>query len=234
MALDIDRVFPRSLLPLGNLLTPPLDMQRMTNPRKDGFKVVADPVRSGWRAIENINPSGLSDGHVTIGSGRTLDKGEDSTVALEWLYAKPADLVQTARNLILQLQMLVSPIFAISTLSGKVQLVTRDGGGSELRWDLGPIPWGHWFTSVVRTKLADKPGGIIECWYAVDGIPDVSKPPTKARSGIQTWQGKTGHHTIGQYSKHSKPGLYRGYIGRFGRGNDPADAIANMKLAKVA
>lgn len=195
---------------------------RVTN--AGNFTAVLDPAGSGRVVVKNINKSGQGDEHATVGTGRNLPKDSVSYCAFDWLYMKKEDLIQTGRNLFWQLQMSGSPIAAISTENGKLIWVTRDNTAMK-REILGDIPWGHWMCFVAGVKISDKPNGMAEIWYAVDDFPDVTKPPKFRRTGQDAYQGEVGHNTMGQYSQHSKPGIYTGYFGRFGRATTPKRAI---------
>ena len=211
------------LVSLGPIHEPPSDFVRMTDPAGDGFEGVPDPLGSGRTVIRNVNRSGQSDGHTTLGTGRSLEKGSTSYVAFDWLYQKPEDLQQTARNLVAQLQMDGSPIWAISTKDGEWQIVDRVGG-KDTRTTLGPVPWGRWAYFVVGTRLADSDGFVNASW-AVDDWPDLAQDERAFVHVGDTWQGRTGHHTLGQYSAHSGEGAYTGYFSRFGRDATPEKAI---------
>ena len=213
--MTLERSLPT--IPQGPILQPlkPCFTGISPNPKGDMFTGVSG-------RVVNRNTYKVGDGHATMTTGRTLQKGSVSYCAFDWRYETPADLIQTGRNLVWQLQMDGSPIIALSTLAGSWSVVDRVGGATH-RKVLGPIPWGRSIYVVGGAYLADS-GGWVNLWYAVDGWPDVSKPPLFSRSG-DTWQGRTGHHTIGQYSGHSKPGQYVGSFGHFGRAATPARAV---------
>jgi hypothetical protein len=206
----------RQPIPLGRILTPLPDFRGMSpNPKGDMF----EGVNLGRPAVKNRNTYKVGDGHATMTTGRTLEKGSVSYCAFDWRYD---ELIQTGRNLVWQLQMDGSPIFALSTLNGQWSAVDRVGGVMH-RKVLGPVPFGHWAYFVAGVRLADF-GGFVELWWGVDDWPDVTTAPVVRRDG-DTWQGRTGHHTIGQYSSHSKPGQYVGFFSRFGRDTTAQRAV---------
>lgn len=219
--MTLERSLPE--IPMGQIVSPlkPCFTGMSPNyPTKDMF--VGERDTSGKPRIRNTSRKNHGDGHDTMTTGRSLPKGSVSTVAHDWLYETPADLLQVGRNLILQLQMSGSPIFAISTLNGRLTAVTRVAGVLK-RFDLGPIPWGHYFYPVARCKLADS-AGEVQIWLGVDDYPDVNAAPKVAQQG-DTWQGTTGHHTLGHYRDKSKGGVYVGFFSAFGRAADPLRAI---------
>lgn len=208
----------RHPLPVGKILAPikPTFTGMSPNPKGDMF--------TGFGTyIENRNTYRVGDGHATMTTGRDLAKGSTSYCAFDWLYERPDDLVQTGRNLIWQLQMDGSPVAAVSTQAGDWSLVTRNGGSAR-RDIVGPIRWGTWSYFVVGVYLADT-GGWVRFWMAHGDWPDVAGKPLVERPNMATWQGRTGHHTLGQYSAHSRPGTYLGSFSRFGRAATPARAI---------
>jgi len=216
----IERKFPCDTIPLGQLSGPSREFTTVTNPQN--FFGVTDPAGTFGRAVQNVNLSSQGEPHSTWGTGRDVPLGSTSCVAFTWLYQAPSDLVQTGRNLVNQLEMVGSPIYAVSTLNGNWTLVDRINGVQN-RATLGPIPWGHWTYWVVCTKLADS-DGYIRAWWARDAWPSVGATPAFDKTG-DTYQGDSGHHTLGQYSAHSSPGTYTGYFSAFGRAATPQRAI---------
>lgn len=207
----------------GPITTPPADFRGMSKLAYPFLTGVPNPAGSGI-VIRNENRSaGSGDGHTTITTGRDLPNGSLTYCAFDWLWM-PGEFEQTARNLVWQLQMVDSPAAAISTeqKTDEWSLVTRNGS-TATRNILGPIEWGRWAYFVVGVHLADK--GFVELWWSHDAWPDVAKAPAIRRPGIKTWQGKTGHQTLGMYAKHAKAGVYRGYFGSFGRASTAARAL---------
>jgi len=215
---------PRRKLAKGEALPDFAKASDPANANADMWEGVPDPRNPARIVLKNINRAGVGDGHATMTTGRELPKGSTSHVTTGFLYLLPADLKQTGRNLILQLQMKGSPIVAISTLNGNWTVVDRINGTMS-RKTLGPIAWGKWTYFDVAVKLADS-GGFVKVWWAVDRLPELALAPVLSKSG-DTWQGETGHHTIGQYSGHSDPdGEYTGYVDVFGRGTTAQEARA--------
>lgn len=212
----IERKFPCNPIPAGQL---PVMAEFRTGTHTENFSGV---VLAGKMRVKNIVTSTQADPHSTWGTGRDLPLGSTSCVAHDWRYEKPADLVQTGRNLISQLQMSGSPIFAVSSLSGNWTFVDRING-NETRATLGPIPFGRDTFWVICVKLADS-AGFVRMWWSTDAWPNPNNPPTFEEFG-DTWQGKTGHHTLGQYATHSTTGTYTGYFSVFGRAATPQRAI---------
>ena len=191
-------------IPQGNITKPLAEFNGMTS------GVPVDTFTGFGDVVRNIARPKIGDGHFTMTTGRSLPNGSTSYCAFNWRYDV---LVQTGRNLVWQLQMSGSPILAISTLSGNWTAVDRVGG-TQHRKTLGPIPWGRWAWFVCGVKLGDP--GWVRVWWSPDGMPDTSKPPALDRPG-KTWQGQTGHNTIGQYRDPNQGGVYTGLFSRFGR-----------------
>ena len=230
-AVTFDLIVPARPRIAGPLHKPESALTHMIDTGGKAFTVVPDPMGSGRLVVRNDHYSGLSNAHTTMGSDDVLGLGSESACALMFAYDKPADLVQTGRNLFWQQQHAdgTSPFHAISTLAGKLTWVYRDPTLLH-RSTFGLIPWHHWMYLVMFNRAA-KSGGFVEVWYAVDGWPDVNANPRFGKSNINTWQFDLGRNTIGQYAEHTKPGLYRGYWDRFGRAATPAAAIANAVKA---
>lgn len=202
-------------IPAGNILKPLANLRTRTdNIPTNAFTGVPDPTGGGKLSVRNIAVKGVGDGHFTMGTGRSLDLGSVSACAFRWLYDKPADLIQSGRNLFFQTQMKGSPVSAISTASGKLDFVWRNPTTMH-RDPLGSIPWHHWMYFVIVTKIA-KTGGYVECFYEVDGWPGLGTPD-HAHTNLNTYQGDIGHNTIGQYRDSGTGGTYTGYWDRFAR-----------------
>lgn len=205
----------------GPVTKPPADFRGMSSVAYPFLEWIPDG--DGF-ALRNENRSaGSGDGHTTMTTGRDLAKGSLSYCAFDWLY-KSGEFEQTARNLIWQIQMVDSPAAAISTeqKTDEWSLVTRNGS-TTTRNPFAKIAWGRWAYFVVGVHLSDK--GLVELWFAHDDWPDISKAPLIRRPGINTWQGKTGHQTLGMYAKHGRAGVYVGYGRHFGRAGTPQRAV---------
>lgn len=236
----IERRFPCSQLKVGpmpenvssgtdawdmftNILYPGLSDGDGINER---FSAVSNPAGSGV-VVKNQNVVADGEGHTTVGTGRSLPLGSTECSAFRWLWNSPSDLQQTSWVLVWQLQMSGSPIVAIEVdqSTGNWAFRTRNGSDTGLEIILTPIQWGHWTYFVTCTHLADAPDGWTKIWFKHDGWPNVSGPPAYQRSGHNTYQGQTGHNTVGIYAGGSGPAVYYGYFDRYGRAATPQRAI---------
>lgn len=201
-------------IPLGRITKPLPDFTGMSpNPNGDMFTGV-DLDR---RCVKNLWTPNVGDGHATMTTPRDLPLGVTAADAFDWRYDA---LEQTGRNLIWQVQMEGSPIAAISTeRKTKRWTFVERVGGSEHRWDLGPIDFGKWTTFIVAYKLANT-GGFVTVWRSTDWR---LRDPIKTVTG-DTWQnGRNGHCTLGQYASGTKPMV--GYFSTWARAATPARAV---------
>lgn len=194
-----------------DLQAPVPGLTRMTDPSGKGFRVVRDPLDATRLVVRNINFSGYTETHETMGTYRDLPAGSTSYCVFGWLYRNPTEFEQTGRNLVWQNQQTASPIAAVSTdrIGDTWSLVDRIGG-IEHRHKFGPIAWDHWTYFVVGVHESDVAGSVV-AWYAVDHLPDVTQAPRFTLTG-DTYQGDVGHNTIGQYQVHSASGASIGYF----------------------
>lgn len=191
------------------------------------FSVVDNPVGSGV-VVRNQNLKSDAEKHTTVGTSRTLPYGSTECSAFRWLWKEASELPQNGWLLVWQLQMSGSPIVAIETdkTEHTWYFRSRDGSDSGLKIHLAPIQYGHWTYFVVCTHLEDAPNGWTRVWFRHDGWPDVSAEPFYQRSGHDTYQGETGHNTIGIYAEHDgSSNSYYGYFDRYGRAITPQRAI---------
>lgn len=206
-------------IPQGPIHKPIADFTNMTDPAGDGFTGTLSGVR-------NVNHSGQTEKHTTMGTNRDLPKGSTSYCAFDWLWRTPAEFTPSGWSLIWQLQMVGSPIAAVSVDQKTLRwfLNSRDGTVAK-KYDLGPIAYGKRAYFVVGVHLDDKPKGWVEMWWAHDDFPDVDAYPAVRRTGIQTYQGAVGHDTIGLYAAHGKNDTYTGYWSKFGRAGTASRAV---------
>jgi hypothetical protein len=190
------------------------------------FSAVVNPVGSGV-VVRNMNVVADSEGHTTVGTGRSLPIGTTECSAFRWLWYTPSDLQQSSWVLVWQLQMSGSPIVAVEVDQSTHNWAfrTRNGSDSGLEIILTPVNYGHWSYFVVCTHLAEAPNGWTKIWFKHDGWPDVDQAPFYQRSGHDTYQGRTGHNTIGIYAGGSGSSIYYGYFDRYGRATSPQRAI---------
>lgn len=229
---ELDMSIERRLLPLsvGPVTVPPPEFANLFPTTYPSWTAVTDPQGSGRVVLRNVNKLGVgSDGHATIGTGRSLEKGSTSYCAFDWLWMNKDEFNPTTWNLVWQLQMVGSPIAAISVdqKTKRWFLKSRNGADAGLNYDLGPLLYGRRAFFVVGVTLADKPGGMVEAWFRHDDWPDVTAAPNARRTGHQTWQGATGHNTMGIYAAHSAGStkVYTGNFGWFGRATTPQRAL---------
>ena len=199
------------------------------------FSVVPNPAGSGFvvRCENRLSyPTTSEAKHTTAGTARDEDKGETVYFASSWLWQDKADFTPKGWTLVEQAQAVGSPNHALSVDEKTLRwfMQTRDGTSAR-KYDLGPIEWGQWATSVTGVHLADKPGGWIEWWFRHGAWPDITAPVHGSRTRIQTWQGGPAKHTIGVYSQHGFAGSKVGYWGPLGRGSTAAEALQQAKLA---
>ncbi len=189
------------------------------------FSAVPNPAGEGV-VVRDVNDLTLSEGHTTLGTGRDLPKGSTSCSAFRWLWATPAEFDQRGWVLVWQLQMKGSPIVALSVdrSSGDWFYKSRNGSDSGLDVHLGRVQFGHWAYVVACTTLSDT-AGHTAVWFAHDAWPDVAGRPAFERSGYDSWQGETGHNTLGIYAQRAKSGAYVGYFDRYGRAATPERAV---------
>lgn len=188
------------------------------------FSVVRDAA-SGRKLMRNVNRLTEPEKHTTFGWPRDLLKGSTSYLAFEVAWH---DFTPRGWSLVAQLQMTGSPVWALSNDERDRHwfLTVRDGS-KVTKYPLGPLVLDHIETFVIGAHLADKPGGLVECWHGAD----VSAAPAVHVPGIDTWQGTTGHHTLGIYAERAKSGQYVADFGRVGRAATAAQAIAEMLKA---
>ncbi len=237
----IEKRFPCSSLQIGNMPgnttsgTDPWDMfsnmlyqgiPNIGNPPH--FAAVANPSGSG-AVVRNLNYLKDSEKHTTVGTSRDLPLGSTECSAFRWFWKSQAEFPQRGWALIWQLQMSGSPIVAVETDQSSHNWFFRSRNGSDtgLEYNLGPILFGHWAYFTVCTHLADAPAGWTKIWFKNDGWPDVNASPTYQRSGHDTYQGTTGHNTIGIYAAHDGTDTsYYGYFDRYGRATTPQRAVS--------
>jgi hypothetical protein len=222
----IERKVPCAPLALGPIHKPIPEFTSMRDPVGDGFTGAWDPTGSGRIVVRNVNHSGQTERHTTMGTDDSIVKGSTSYLAFRYLFLNKAEFTPSDWNLVAQLQMKGSPIFAVSVDKNTVRwfLNSRDGTISK-KIDLGPVVYGQWEHFVVGCHLADKPDGWTELWWGHGDWPDVSKAPLIHRGSIQTWQGEPGRHTVGLYAAHSKADTYVGYWDLVGRAATAQRAI---------
>ncbi len=191
------------------------------------FSAVTNPAGSGI-VIRNQNLLSDGENHTTVGTSRDLPNGSTECSAFRWLWKDSTEFNPVGWNLIWQLQMSGSPIVAVSVNeSNKTWFFkSRNGSDSGLDITLAPLQYGHWAYFAVCTHIADAPNGWTKIWFRHDGWPDVNAAPLYERSGHDTYQGKTGHNTIGIYAGNDVAGIsYYGYFDRYGRATTPQRAI---------
>lgn len=198
-----------------------------SNGVNERFTAVPNPAGSG---IVVRNQNLLSDGenHTTVGTARDLPSGSTECSAFRWLWKDAAEFNPVGWSLVWQLQMSGSPIVAISVdeSTNNWFFKSRNGSDSGINHTLGPVQYGQWAYFVACTHLADAPNGWTKVWYRNGSWPDVNGTPSYQRSGHDTYQGETGHNTIGLYAGSDVPGVsYYGYFDRYGRATTPARAI---------
>ena len=236
----IERKFPCSPLTIGpmpekptsgsdawDMFTTSLYPGTSGNGINERFSAVANPNGSG-AVVRNQNLLSDGENHTTVGTARDLPNGTTECSAFRWLWKDTTEFNPVGWSLIWQLQMQGSPIVAISVdASNKTWFFkSRNGGDSGQNINLGPVQYGHWAYFVVCTHLASVPNGWTKVWYKDGGWPDVNASPTYERSGHTTYQGETGHNTIGLYAGGDVPGVsYYGYFDRYGRATTPQRAV---------
>jgi hypothetical protein len=192
------------------------------------FSAVANPAGSGV-VVRNQNLMSDGENHTTVGTARDLPNGSTECSAFRWLWKNTTEFNPTGWSLIWQQQQTGSPIVAISVEESTKNwfFKSRNGADSGQNITLGPVQYGHWAHFVVCTHIADAPGGWTKVWYRNDAWPDVNASPTYQRSGHDTYQGETGHNTIGIYANHNGSNTsYYGYFDIYGRATTPQRAVA--------
>ena len=190
------------------------------------FTAVPNPNGSGV-VVRNQNVLSDGDGHTTVGTGRSLPNGSTECSAFRWLWKNSTEFPQRTRVLVWQLQMSGSPIVAVATDESNHSWFfrTRNGSDGGLVIPLGSIQWGRWAYFVVCTHLSDS-NGSTKIWFRHDSWPDVNGSPTYQRSGHDTYQGETGHNTLGIYAgPDGSSTSYYGYFDRYGRALTPQRAV---------
>jgi hypothetical protein len=237
----IERKFPCSPLVVGtmpeavssgtdkwdtfaNILYPGLSNGNGINER---FSAVPNPAGPGV-VIRNQNYLPDTENHTTVGTGRSLPKGATECSAFRWLWKDSAEFTPKGWSLIWQQQQTGSPIVAVSVdqATNNWFFKTRNGADSGLDITLAPVNFGKWAYFVVCTHIDDAPNGWTKIWFKHDGWPDVSGRAFYERSGHDTFQGETGHNTIGIYAGGDTPAVsYYGYFDRYGRALTPERAV---------
>jgi hypothetical protein len=176
---------------------------------------------SGRNVLRNVNRLDEPEKHTTFGWARDLGKGSTSCLAFEvaWEDFKPKGW-----SLVAQQQHVGSPVWAISNDA-------RDGhwfgtirlGAKTIKVPLGPLVLNRWETFVVACHADDR--GSVDIWRSTD----IAKAPVHL-SG-DTWQGTTGHHTLGIYAERASSGALVARFGPSAAGSTPAEAVAEMELA---
>lgn len=198
-----------------------------SNGVNERFSAVANPNGSGV-VIRNQNLLSDSENHTTVGTTRDLPNGSTECSAFRWLWKDAAEFNPVGWILVWQLQMRGSPIVAVYVDKSTNNWIfkSRSGSDSGISYNLGPVQYGQWAYFVACTHLADAPSGWTKVWYKNGSWPDVNTSPTYERSGHNTYQGETGHNTIGIYAGSDVAGVsYYGYFDRYGRATTPQRAI---------
>lgn len=236
----IERRFPCSPLVVGpmpekptsgtdawDMFTSSLYPGASGNDVNERFLAVANPNGSGV-VVRNQNLLSDGENHTTVGTARDLPNGSTECSAFRWLWKDTTEFNPVGWSLVWQLQMSGSPIVAISVNESTNNwfFKSRNGGDSGINYTLGPVQYGQWAYFVACTHIANAPNGWTKVWYRNGSWPDVNASPTYQRSGHNTYQGETGHNTIGIYAGNDVAGVsYYGYFDRYGRATTPARAI---------
>ena len=235
----IEKRFPCSALSIGSMpgdVTSGADNWDMfSNMLYDGmpgtinshFTAVANPAGSGV-VIRNQNNLNEAEKHTTVGTSRDLPLGTTECSAFRWLWKDQTEFPQRGWVLVWQLQMSGSPIVAVEVDQSTHSWFFRSRNGSDtgLAIPLGPVQYGHWAYFTACTHVDNAPNGWTKVWYKSDGWPDVNGTPSYQRAGYNSYQGTTGHNTIGIYANHDgSTTSYYGYFDRYGRAGTPQRAI---------
>lgn len=191
------------------------------------FAAVPNPAGFGV-VIRNQNYLPDGENHTTVGTGRSLPKGTTECSAFRWLWKNASEFTPQGWSLIWQQQQTGSPIVAVSVdqATNNWFFKSRNGADSGLNITLAPVSYGRWAYFVVCTHIDDAPNGWTKIWFKHDGWPNVNERAFYERSGHDTFQGETGHNTIGLYAGGDSPAVsYYGYFDRYGRAATPERAV---------